>query len=68
MTQEVLSMEEVYQKGIKELNQELYRAYNRINELQKELALTRKKCKQLLLQEALNYESLVNLPLLKEPY
>jgi ABC-type siderophore export system fused ATPase/permease subunit len=68
MTQEVLSMEEVYQKGIKELNQELYRAYNRINELQKELTLTRKKCKQLLLQEALNYESLVNLPLLKEPY
>tara|TARA_Y100000310_G_scaffold288152_1_gene313559 strand:+ start:67 stop:273 length:207 start_codon:yes stop_codon:yes gene_type:complete len=67
MTQEVLSMEEVYQKGIKELNQELYRAYNRINELQKELTLTRKKCKQLLLQEALNYESLVNLPLLKEP-
>ena len=68
MTQEVLSMEEVYQKGIKELNQELYRAYNRINELQKELTLTRKKCKQLLLQEALNYESLANLPLLKEPY
>jgi hypothetical protein len=33
MSQKTLSVEEVYQKGIKDLNEELYRAYARITKL-----------------------------------
>ncbi len=72
MTQKSMSVEEVYQKGIKDLNEELYRAYARISDLLEDretvIAEVRALCKKLSARTNLVAgESLVKLPPLQEP-
>ena len=48
----------MYQKEIKEMNTQLYNAYHRIIELQKELKLLKEMYNEIS-EDGLNYESLV---------
>jgi len=72
MTQKSMSVEEVYQKGIKDLNEELYKAYARISDLHEERETIIKEvqalCKKLSARTNLVAgESLIKLPPLQEP-
>ena len=68
-----MSMEDVYQKGIKDLNEELYRAYARITNLLEDrkriVAEVQALCKKVSSHSDLaEGESLVKLPPIKESH
>ena len=49
---------ELYQREMKEMNDQLYKAYTRIKELQQELLIVRELYNEIS-EDGLNYESLV---------